>query len=231
VDRTKLGKLMLLFLVLPFAAYLLIDCIAGYIPPTESYQKTPYQFEAAFNEQMAQYGMSIDIDSVNFTYGSGAPYKIVPVRCEDNCVIEITYYPTSERRKSIIRGLEFAQTIQGAVEETIYLTPILEFMIREFQLTATDESSQTQNDRTLSFQQALEACNDFINGTDEKRDFLLEPKQTKEFMFRLRDIKKKRISLSYLSIWKTSKFFDGVGHTRLPCYHLSMVRSDLLHAR
>jgi hypothetical protein len=36
-------------------------------PPTEPYKKTPYQFEKAFNEQMAQYGMSIDIDSVNYT--------------------------------------------------------------------------------------------------------------------------------------------------------------------
>ena len=77
------------------------------LPANKSYQKTPDQFETAFNEQMAKYGMSIDIDSVNFTYGSGSPYKIVPVHCEDNSVIEFTYYPASEKSDSLILGLEF----------------------------------------------------------------------------------------------------------------------------
>jgi hypothetical protein len=112
VDRSKLGKLMLLFLVLPFAAYLLIDCIAGYIPPTESYQKTPYQFEAAFNEQMAQYGMSIDIDSVNFTYGDRLS-KTVPIVCEDGSKITCTYFPTSERKKSLIEYIRLSRNCRG----------------------------------------------------------------------------------------------------------------------
>jgi len=69
VDRTKLGKIVLLFFGFPLALLMLGNCIMGYIPPMESYKKSPYQFEELFNERMAQYGMSIDIDSVNFSYG------------------------------------------------------------------------------------------------------------------------------------------------------------------
>ncbi len=177
MDRNKLAKLVLLLLAVPFVAYILIDCIAGYIPPTESYKKTPYQFEAAFNEQMAKYGMSIDIDSVNFIYGSGSPYKIVPVHCEDNSVIEFTYYPASERSNSLILGLEFAQTIQGTAEEKIYITPIIKFLIREFQLSDANDANHSLDDEALSLQQAIDACDRFTSGTDEKFEFLLSPKE------------------------------------------------------
>ena len=67
MDRSKLAKYILLFLALPFAAYVLINFIAGFIPPTESYKKTADQLEEAFNKQMAQYGMSMDIDSGEFS--------------------------------------------------------------------------------------------------------------------------------------------------------------------
>ena len=177
MERNKLAKLVLLLLALPFAAYILINCAADYIPTNKSYQKTPDQFEAAFNEQMAKYGMSIDIDSVNFTYGSGTPYKIVPVHCEDNSVIEFTYYPSSKRSNSMIRGLEFAQTIQGTAEERIYLTPILKFLIREFRLSDANDANHSLDDEALSLQQALDACDKFTSGTDEKFEFLLSPKE------------------------------------------------------
>ena len=176
MDRNKLGKLMLLLFVLPFAAYLFIDCAAGYLTPAKSYQKTPYQFEAAFNEQMEKYGMSIDIDSVNFSYGSGSPYKIVPVHCNDNSVIELTYYPSSERDRAIILGLEFAQTIQGTPDEIIYLTPILKFLIRELQLSDANDANHALDAEALSLQQAVDACDRFTSGTDEKYEFLLSPK-------------------------------------------------------
>ena len=112
MDRNKLAKLVLLLLAVPFVAYILIDCIAGYIPPTESYKKTPYQFKAAFNEQMAKYGMSIDINSVNFTYGDSL-YKRVPVVCEDGSKITCTYYPTSERKNALLEYITFEQELTG----------------------------------------------------------------------------------------------------------------------
>lgn len=69
---------------------LLVNCIMYYIPPTESYKKAPYQLEELFNEKMAQYGMSIDIDSVNLSYGDGIS-KTVPIKCEDGSIISCTY--------------------------------------------------------------------------------------------------------------------------------------------
>ena len=177
MNRKTIAILLILFIFSPIIMVNLANWVEGYIPPTESYKKTPYQFEAAFNEQMAKYGMSIDIDSVNFTYGSGAPYKIVPVHCNDNSVIEFTYYPNSEKDKAIIRGLEFAQTIQGTPEETIYLTPILKFLVREFQLSDANDANHSLDDEALSLQQAIDACDRFTSGTDEKFEFLLSPKE------------------------------------------------------
>lgn len=177
MSKKTIAILVILTFFFPFLLWNLVNCAEGYIPPSEPYQKTPDQFEAAFNEQMAKYGMTIDIDSVNFTYGSGSPYKIVPVHCEDNSVIEFTYYPASERSNSLILGLEFAQTIQGTAEEKIYITPILKFLIREFQLSDANDVNHSLDDEALSLQQAIDACDRFSSGTDEKFEFLLSPNE------------------------------------------------------
>lgn len=167
VDRSKLGKLMLLFLALPFAAYLLIDCIAGYIPPSESYKKTPYQFEAAFNEQMAQYGMSIDIDSVNFTYGDSLS-KTIPVVCEDGSKITCTYFPTSERRKSLIEYITFEQELTGDTSDAVYIETLLKFMLDEFETVITENKDESLNPVVgVSYNEALRICKEFV-GSDEQ---------------------------------------------------------------
>ena len=69
MSKKTIAILVILTFFFPFLLWNLVNCAKGYIPPTESFKKTPVQFESAFNEQMAKYGMYIDIDSVNFTYG------------------------------------------------------------------------------------------------------------------------------------------------------------------
>jgi len=166
VDRNKLAKLVLLLLALPFAAYILIDCIAGYIPPTESYKKTPYQFEAAFNEQMAKYGMSIDIDSVNFTYGDSL-YKKAPVVCEDGSKITCTYYPTSERRKALLEYITFEQELTGQPSDKVYIEKLLKFLLDEFQPVMAEHKDETLNTSGKSYNEAMKICSDFLD-SDEK---------------------------------------------------------------
>ena len=177
MDRSKLGKLMLLFLVLPFAAYLLIDCIAGYIPPTESYQKTPYQFEAAFNEQMAQYGMSIDIDSVNFTYGDRLS-KTVPIVCEDGSKITCTYFPTSERKKSLIEYITFEQELTGDEKETVYIEQLLIFLLDEFETVMSQNKDESLNPYScVTYNEALRICKDFVEQDDNRIVFSVSPEE------------------------------------------------------
>ena len=176
MDRNKLAKLVLLLLAVPFAAYILIDCIAGYIPPTESYKKTPYQFEAAFNEQMAKYGMSIDIDSVNFTY-SDRPYKTVPVVCEDGSKITCTYYPTSEREKSLLMYITFEQELTGKGSDKVYIEKLLAFMMDEFVTEMTvnkDESFEPST--SVTYNEAIQICEDFVENSEAKRTFLIADK-------------------------------------------------------
>ena len=96
VHRDKRAKIILLTVLVAFLIYILGSCIVGYIPPTESYKKTPKQFEELFNEQMARYGMSIDIDSVAFIDHEDGLRKVVPIACEDGSKVSCTYYPTGK---------------------------------------------------------------------------------------------------------------------------------------
>jgi len=120
VDRAKLGKLLMIILGFPIAVLILSNCIANYIPPTEAYKKTPKQFEELFNEKMAQYGMSIDVEGGEYSF-TNAPRRTVQIFCEDGSKVSCTYYPTGTGSRSIIQYLVFEQELSGKENETVYL--------------------------------------------------------------------------------------------------------------
>ncbi|MEA4869563.1 hypothetical protein SDC9_127062 [bioreactor metagenome] len=202
MDRSKLGKILLLTLALPFAAYLLIDCIAGYIPPTESYTKTPFQFEEAFNEQMAQYGMSIDIDSVNFSYG-GQLKKVVPVVCADGSKITCTYFPTSERRKSIMQYIILEQELSGQEGEKVYLEQLLAFLMDAFITPMTvnkDESFEPVS--SVSYNEALRVSREFVEGNENEKFIYVAASSLKEKAIKFERKTEEKTSLSVsLRLW------------------------------
>ncbi len=174
MDKKKLAIGILLLAAVPLVLFNVVKLVEGYLPIAESYKKTPYQFEEAFNEQMAVYGMSIDVDSVNFTYGGSYPYKVVPIQCEDDSQITCTYYPTSERRKSLMMGIEFKQQLTGDVDETIYIEPILEFLLEEFETPMLEDKDRVYSiGDSISYNQAIEKCNNFIIGSDEQLVFYI----------------------------------------------------------
>ena len=175
--RDKLAKVILLILLFPFAIYMLGSCILGYIPPTDSYKKAPFQLEELFNDQMAQYGMSIDVDSVNYAYGEYFT-KTVPIQCEDGSVITCTMYTTSDRRKALIEYIVFTQELTGKEGETIYIEPILKFMLNTFYtVTTKDKDEPVQTGSGVSYNEAIRLCNEFINGTDESEEFFVYPRE------------------------------------------------------
>ncbi|MDP3446984.1 MAG: hypothetical protein Q8S22_02875 [Eubacteriales bacterium] len=179
--RDKLVKIILLTLLFPFVIYILGSCIIGYIPPTESYKKTPKQFEELFNEQMAKYGMSIDIDSVAFVHDDDNLRKVVPIVCEDGSKLSCIYYPTGKGSKSLIVYLKFEQELSGTANETIYIEPLLAFVMDEFVPGMTqnkDESFEPITSET--YNGALDACRVFIEGEESKKSMYISPKNDKE---------------------------------------------------
>ena len=179
--RDKLAKIILLTILLPFVIYMLGSCILGYIPPTESYKKTPKQFEELFNEKMAQYGMSIDVDDGVFTYGNLLS-KTVPVICEDGSKVSCTFYPTNERSKALIVYLKFEQELSGTEGETVYLDKLLSFVMDEFAPDMTinkDESFEPYSSET--YNGALSICNEFVKGKEAKMSIYISPENDNEF--------------------------------------------------
>ena len=176
MHRDKLAKIILLTVLFPFLVYILGSCIIQYIPPTESYKKTPYQFEALFNEKMTQYGMSIDIDSVNFSYGDGLS-KTVPIKCEDGSKLSCTYYPTSERKKALIHYITYTQELTGVDGETIYIEQLLTFMLDEFETALTENKDVSLDSRGVSYNEAICLCQEFINGEEGNARFFIAPKR------------------------------------------------------
>jgi hypothetical protein len=173
MDKKKLAIGILLLLAVPLVLFSVVNLVGSFVPVLESYKKTPYQFEEAFNEQMADYGMSIDIDSVHFVHGSSFSYKIVPVQCEDGSQITCTYRPTDEGRNSFVRWIEFEQQLTGDVDETIYIEQLLDFLMREFETPLIDGQNRYYNDydKPLSYESALETCRDFIAGKTIENSF------------------------------------------------------------
>ena len=199
MDRSKLGKILLLTLALPFAAYLLINCIAGYIPPTESYKKTPYQFEEAFNMQMAQYGMSIDIDSVDFSRDENDYLKkVVPVICEDGSTIICTYFATSEYKKSLLQYIKFEQEVSDKEGETIHIEQLLAFLMDEFVTVMKENKDETFGPASeISYNEALKICRDFCDSSEQETEFFVYPEENHG---RAVTLKRKAGEISSLSI-------------------------------
>ena len=175
MDRTKLRKILLLVFGCPLALLLLINCITSYIPPTETYKKAPFQFEEIFNDRMAKYGLSIDVDSVNYSYGDGVS-KTVPIQCEDGTKLSCTFYTTSDRRKSIIQHIAFRQELTCEKGETIYIEPILTFLLDEFD-TATTLNKDVSLDpySSVSYNEAIRICKEFVDGDEESTKFFISP--------------------------------------------------------
>ena len=175
VQRDKLAKIILLTLILPLVIYMFGSCILGYIPPTESYKKAPFQFEELFNDRMAQYGMSIELDSTNYSYGEHIT-KTVPIQCADGSKINCTLYTTSDRKKALIEYIVFTQELTGNEEETVYIEPILKFMLDEFYTVMIENKDEPPYSISgVSYNEAVQLCTDFVNGNEKSEGFTAYP--------------------------------------------------------
>ena len=187
MKKRTLAIILLLTIIAPFVLFANLERIKDYIPPTEPYKKTPYQFEKAFNEQMAQYGMSIDIDSVNYTYKSdGDTYKTVPIQCDDGSVISCVFDTTSDKRKSLIWRLAFEQQTTGAKGETVYLIPLLEFILQEFEAPMLEDKDKgLAGSRAVSYNEAIRYGQTFVAGAQKELEFYVASDESKASPVRL----------------------------------------------
>ncbi len=183
--RSKLAKIILFAIFSPFAIYLLGSCVVNLIPPTESYKKTPQQFEAVFNQNMAEYGMSIDVDSGEYTYADRLS-KTVPIVCEDGSKVFCTFYPTGTGSRSLIFKLEFSQELSGKAEETVYLEQLLAFGMDSFAPRMTENKDESfEPFMSETYHGALLVCREFIEGKEVKRSFYISPKNDDFFVVTL----------------------------------------------
>ena len=203
MDRAKLGKLLLIILGFPIAVLILSNCIANYIPPTESYKKTPKQFEELFNDRMAQYRMSIDLDSAAYTNGDSLS-KTVPIICADGSKVSCTLYPTGTGSRALIMYLEFEQELSGKENEVVYLEPLLAFVMDEFAPKMTvnkDESFEPFSSET--YNGALLACQEFVEGKEAKLSIYISPENDKEFAVTFKRKTDEKTSLSVrFHLWR-----------------------------
>jgi len=176
VQRDKLAKIILITILFPFIVYTFGSCVLDYVSRAESYHKTPTQLEALFNEQMAQYGMSMDIDSVEFINDENNLRKVVPIVCEDGSIISCTYFPTGDRENSLIDYITFQQELTGDEGETIHLEQIFTFMLDNFETTLAKNKDETLGPSdSATYNKALELCRDFIDGDEKEQKFFIFP--------------------------------------------------------
>lgn len=181
VQRDKLAKVILLAVFFPFVVYVFGSCVLGYIPPTEPYKKTPKQFEELFNEKMAQYGMSMDLDGEGSARDNSGK-RIVPIACEDGSKILCSYSLYGRGSNSRIVSLKFEQELSGRENETVYLEPLLAFVMDEFAPKMTqnkDESFEPITSET--YNGALQVCREFIEGDETEQYIYISPEDDDAF--------------------------------------------------
>lgn len=170
MNRQKLAILILLTAIVPFFIYCSVDYVEGYIPPTESYKKTPAQFEQAFNEIMSVYGMSMDVHSVDFEDANGRPFMAVPVQCADGSSILCTFTTTAAKQRSLLMHLKFEQQLNNTPDETVYIEPLLELVMQEFFAPMYEEPDKVftslEKASVLSYNEALQSCTLFARFAD-----------------------------------------------------------------
>lgn len=187
MKKRTLAIILLLTIIAPFVLYNNLERIKALIPPTEPYKKSAADFEEAFNEQMAQYGMSIDIDSVPCSDNGNTLYKIVPVQCEDGSIITCTYYPVGKNRRSLIRAIEFEQSLSSTVPQTINIIPLLEFILQEFEAPMLEDKDKIiWYSDSVSYNTAIQYCQEFVSGTDRVLEFYVASDKTEASPVNLR---------------------------------------------
>ncbi|MEN6418846.1 MAG: hypothetical protein ABFC73_07970 [Clostridiaceae bacterium] len=180
MKKRTLAIVLLLTIIAPFVLFANLERIKDYIPPTEPYKKTPYQFEEAFNEQMAQYGMSIDVSSVSWPYDEYSLYKSVPIQCEDGSTITCTYYPTGKSSKSQIEVIEFEQSLSSKEPQTIYIVPLMEFILQEFEAPMLEDKDKgLAGSRAVSYNEAIRYCQTFVAGAQQGFEFYVASDESK----------------------------------------------------
>jgi hypothetical protein len=172
MKKKTLVIVLLLTMVAPFVLYTTLDIIRAYIPFTGPDKKSVEHFEKAFNEQMAQYGMSIDIDSARWHENEGTLHKPVPIQCEDGSTIICTYYPIAKSPKSQIRVIEFEQSLNSKEPQTIYIVPLMEFILQEFEGPMLEDKDKAFDaSDAVSYNEAIRYCQTFVDGEQKEFEF------------------------------------------------------------
>lgn len=172
MNKKTLAIVLLLTMIAPFVLYTTLDIIRAYIPFTGPDKKSVEHFEKAFNEQMAQYEMSIDISSVTWSENEGPLHKSVPIQCGDGSVITCTYYPTAKSPKSQIRVIKFEQSLNDKEPQTIYIIPLMEFILEEFEAPMLEDKDKAFDAwDAVSYNEAIRNCQTFVAGEQKEFEF------------------------------------------------------------
>ena len=129
--------------------------------------------------------------------------KTVPIICEDGSKVSCTLYPTGTGSRALIMYLEFEQELSGKENEIVYLEPLLTFVMDEFAPKMTqnkDESFEPFSSET--YNGALLACQEFIEGKEAKLSIYISPENDKEFAvtFKRKSDEKATLSVRF-ALW------------------------------
>ena len=172
MKKKTLAIILLLTTIAPFVLYNNLERIKALIPPTEPYKKSAAHFEKAFNEQMAQYGMSIDVSSVSWPYDEHSLYKSVPIQCEDGSAITCTYNPTGKSPKSQLEVSECEQSLSSKEPQAIYIVPLMEFILQEFEGPMLEDKDKAFDSwDAVSYNEATRYCQTFVDGEQKEFEF------------------------------------------------------------
>lgn len=164
MQKKTLAIALIALLGAPMAIYIIVNTVRAYIPPSEAAIKTPYQFEAAFNEVMAPHGMSIDLEQVEYRLLKDYAEKVVPLQCADGSDIKCRIVTTSTRRKCLIVLLEFEQPYDGAIPP--HTKQLFEMLLRVFETPLYED--QTANYHFSTYQDKTAEYDAFFESDESK---------------------------------------------------------------
>ena len=165
MQKKTLAALIFALIGVPFLIYSIVGDIRDYLALTDPALKTPHQFEEAFNEQMGIWGMSVDLDSVDYVRHADYTEKTVPVPCADGSEIMLKLLVVGVKKSAIIRRIEFEQPYSASVPAAY--PALFKALLRIFE-TRLYETKDDSHQMSRSYREAVEDLYAFSNSDMEK---------------------------------------------------------------
>lgn len=153
---------------LPLCIYVIAQRVQPLLPRSDPRLLTAAQFEKAFNERMAEHGLSVDL-SASYTYSGARAYKTAEIQTQDGSTLVCRVMAENYRGNAIVSEIAIEQALSGEAGETVYLRPLTEALLCIFKPPMAADRT-LEKGYCVSFNDVMDGCGELLAGRIDAYD-------------------------------------------------------------